>query len=133
MSVGYRKKCLDAKEARCELCGRTNNIEVHHIDGNRSNNSLDNLLPVCQHCHIGIHSGKQGYEEWTEKLREETFDPIGFRPSAFEVGEDALEWLRNLRSYFNDRRKYRLAIEFAYENRDEFEQYLREKEQENSE
>ena len=56
-----------------------------------------------------------------------------FRPSAVKVSENALEWLRNLKSYFNDRRKYGLAIEFAYENRDEFEQYLREKEQENSE
>jgi hypothetical protein len=52
-----------------------------------------------------------------------------FRPSAVEVAEDSLAWLRDLRSYFNDRRKYGMAIEFAYENKDEFEQFVREKEQ----
>jgi hypothetical protein len=51
-----------------------------------------------------------------------------FRPSAVEVEEDDLEWLRDLRSYFNDRRKYGLAIEFAYANKQEFEEFVREKE-----
>jgi hypothetical protein len=55
-----------------------------------------------------------------------------FRPSAVEVSERAVDWLRDLRSYFNDRRKYGLAIEFAHENKDEFTAFVREKEQEDS-
>jgi hypothetical protein len=27
------------------------NIEIHHIDGDRSNNAIDNLVPVCFDCH----------------------------------------------------------------------------------
>lgn len=42
---------------KCEQCGleewleKPINLEVHHIDGNRSNNSLDNLQLLCPNCH----------------------------------------------------------------------------------
>ena len=42
---------------KCENCGLTEwlgepiNLEVHHIDGNRSNNELDNLKLLCPNCH----------------------------------------------------------------------------------
>ena len=27
------------------------NMELHHIDGNKYNNSLDNLILLCPNCH----------------------------------------------------------------------------------
>lgn len=45
------------KEEVCEICGikEWNNkklvLQLHHIDGNRYNNSLSNLLIVCPNCH----------------------------------------------------------------------------------
>lgn len=42
---------------KCENCGLTEwqgepiNLEIHHIDGDRSNNELDNLLLLCPNCH----------------------------------------------------------------------------------
>lgn len=42
---------------KCENCGLTEwlgepiNLEVHHIDGNRNNNELDNLKLLCPNCH----------------------------------------------------------------------------------
>jgi hypothetical protein len=45
------------KEARCEMCGLTEwrgspiQLELDHIDGNRSNNSLSNLRMLCPNCH----------------------------------------------------------------------------------
>jgi len=45
------------KEYKCEICGNTmwNNkpipLELHHIDGNRFNHKLDNLLMICPNCH----------------------------------------------------------------------------------
>lgn len=42
---------------KCEKCGNTEwlgqpiNLEVHHIDGNRSNNDLNNLQLLCPNCH----------------------------------------------------------------------------------
>lgn len=74
MSSAYRKRCLNAKGVTCELCplgeapDAPEDVIVHHIDGDRSNDDLDNLLPVCQSCHAKIHHGSSGYEELFEKL-----------------------------------------------------------------
>ena len=45
------------KENKCEECGikgwngKSLTCELHHIDGNRGNNKLENLLIVCPNCH----------------------------------------------------------------------------------
>ena len=45
------------KEAKCERCqrfeweGRPIPLEIHHVDGNRDNNGLDNLQILCPNCH----------------------------------------------------------------------------------
>lgn len=42
---------------RCENCGLEEwlgqpiNLQIHHIDGDRTNNSLDNLKLLCPNCH----------------------------------------------------------------------------------
>lgn len=56
-----RGKSLNAlvnlRGQKCEICGSTTwlgkpiNLEVHHIDGDRTNNSLDNLQLLCPNCH----------------------------------------------------------------------------------
>ena len=44
----------------CTKCGYKNTkvLIVHHIDHNRSNNSLNNLMWLCRNCHYLIHEGK---------------------------------------------------------------------------
>jgi len=69
MQDGYRERCLAAKGKQCEVCGDTHNVVVHHIDGNRENNDLSNLVPVCDSCHKSIHWGSDGYEQWHERLK----------------------------------------------------------------
>ena len=45
------------KERKCECCGNTEwmgypiVLELHHIDGNHMNHSLDNLQLLCPNCH----------------------------------------------------------------------------------
>jgi hypothetical protein len=53
--MGYRDKCLAQKLNVCVGCGESENLEVHHVDGNRSNNELSNLIPLCQDCHHILH------------------------------------------------------------------------------
>jgi 5-methylcytosine-specific restriction endonuclease McrA len=49
---------LGYKEKKCEICGCGENwqgkhltLELHHIDGNHYNNSLENLQILCPNCH----------------------------------------------------------------------------------
>lgn len=42
-------------DAPCAHCGGTKTV-VHHVDENKSNNSLENLLGLCAPCHARLHS-----------------------------------------------------------------------------
>jgi len=64
----YRVKCIIEKGDYCNICGERENVDVHHIDGNRTNNELKNLIPVCRYCHIGIHENRENYEHWHARL-----------------------------------------------------------------
>ena len=54
------------KEEKCESCGIENwngqkaPLQLHHVDGNRYNNVLNNLQILCANCHCltDNHSGK---------------------------------------------------------------------------
>jgi hypothetical protein len=43
------------KKKRCEDCGSTKYLLVHHIDKNRNNNKLENIKTVCAKCHCNIY------------------------------------------------------------------------------
>ncbi len=54
------------KKGYCEICGALNHephhatgskviLTVHHLDLDRENNNDDNLVQLCQSCHLGIH------------------------------------------------------------------------------
>ena len=58
-SSRLRKRLVNEgyKENKCEECGITEwmgqkiTLELHHIDGNRINNKLENLAILCPNCH----------------------------------------------------------------------------------
>lgn len=39
------------KEQKCEICGYTENLELHHINGQPTDNRLENLQILCPNCH----------------------------------------------------------------------------------
>ena len=53
----YRDLAFKLKEAKCELCPYSNKdvLQVHHKDGNRKNNSIDNLEILCPTHHWERH------------------------------------------------------------------------------
>jgi hypothetical protein len=48
---------LKIKQEKCEVCnisewqGRKAPLELHHIDGQRENNALENVMIICPNCH----------------------------------------------------------------------------------
>lgn len=61
----YRSIAFAAYPRCCSVCGYDRVVgvlEVHHVDGNRHNNSIENLIPLCPTCHEERH-----YHEKTSK------------------------------------------------------------------
>jgi 5-methylcytosine-specific restriction endonuclease McrA len=46
----YKARKFRAKQ--CKICGSKKNLEIDHIDSDRSNNTVDNLQTLCRRCHI---------------------------------------------------------------------------------
>ena len=56
----YREKALMYYGNQCEICGDNEDVrllDVHHIDGNRKNNDITNLIVLCVRCHAKITRG----------------------------------------------------------------------------
>ncbi len=54
----YRKYKADF----CQDCSSENNLMVHHIDHDRTNNNVENLKTVCAKCHKSYHK----HEAWNK-------------------------------------------------------------------
>lgn len=57
---GNKINALKRDNYRCQVCNYTakdifdRKIIIHHLDGNRKNNKLDNLITLCRSCHMAI-------------------------------------------------------------------------------
>lgn len=58
----YRAICLQQHRKACLLCGWNISVDVHHIDGNHSNNNKDNLVPLCPNHHRMAHMTRHKQE-----------------------------------------------------------------------
>lgn len=107
----YRKVAIEERGERCEICERTREVIVHHIDGDRGNNEMDNLLVVCKTCHREIHKPSQAgqpYDRYTELLPSDSlYGKVGTgggrARTTISIRPDQKEWLDenslNLSSY----------------------------------
>jgi HNH endonuclease. len=67
----------------CCLCrNQFKDTEIHHIDGDRTNNTVDNLAVVCRDCHSKVTGGRG----------------LGRSYSAFEVKENKRHWEYKVRN-----------------------------------
>ena len=69
----YREKLIkNDKNFKCFLCreDELRMLAVHHIDKNRLNNSLENLIWLCHNCHFLVHHYKKEQEKLFNKLHD---------------------------------------------------------------
>jgi Zn finger protein HypA/HybF involved in hydrogenase expression len=74
------------KENKCEKCGIAQwqgmplVIQLHHIDGNHHNNSLENLQMLCPNCHSQTHNftGKNNKKSLKKKTKHSIKDDKAF-------------------------------------------------------
>lgn len=52
----HARKMVDA--GPCERCGKPDALDVHHLDGDETNNRRKNLQRICRSCHIRLHRPK---------------------------------------------------------------------------
>jgi hypothetical protein len=86
------------------VCGAVEDIVVHHRDGDRGNNAIENLIPLCETCHGKVHGRSDdvpelvrdlGYRptgdgDTTLRIREELADELYSRKSRGESYEDVI-------------------------------------------
>ena len=55
---------------RCAICGTTQNLHLHHIEGRGKDKTDDpnNCIMLCQHCHLDVVHKNNKY--WRVKLKE---------------------------------------------------------------
>jgi site-specific DNA-cytosine methylase len=80
---------LILKKDSCEICGSTQHLDIHHIDGDWQNNNLDNLMCLCRSCHTKHERNKDKPADLRiRKLTPlETWRLMGFDDSDFHKAE----------------------------------------------
>lgn len=53
----------------CEECWDDKILQVHHIDKNPQNNSIDNLVKLCLYCHMKKHEWEPVYNLMKKLLK----------------------------------------------------------------
>jgi len=65
-----RKIAIERDGHKCQECGASEALVVHHIDKDKGNNGIDNLITLCRSCHTpAIHKGADA-GEWREIFAE---------------------------------------------------------------
>lgn len=88
----YREKALEEHGEECINCGAEDGIEVHHLNGDREDNNIANLVPLCRHCHRRLHrEGLNGLEKELKPVDERSHIDPGTTSYQFSVSKTKWE------------------------------------------
>ena len=60
-----RKLAVELAFGVCSICGADRDLDVHHIDNNPKNNSIENLKVLCVTC----HTNQKGHEHYKKAAK----------------------------------------------------------------
>ncbi len=111
LSNSFKNKALFFYKERCSICGyhkKNIPLDVHHLDGNRNNNEVKNLLVVCPNHHREIEYGKYSNEYIKQKQMENTL------PNSYD---NPFRWIMYLdKEYIGKDETYDIEMEMPNNN-----------------
>ena len=75
-SFNYREYYYKHNEKKCVICGSKDNLHIHHLDTNRKNNDLNNLICLCIKDHSRVHMSKETFIDVELYKETEMYDKI---------------------------------------------------------
>jgi ArsR family transcriptional regulator len=76
MLTGYRVHLADD----CDRCSfkpeHSSQLEIHHLDSDRSNNEPSNLQTLCANCHALVHRTARGFHERGKRPQKKRLKPV---------------------------------------------------------
>jgi hypothetical protein len=106
----YQRIAREIKPQVCETCGTVEGLCVHHVDKDHTNNTAENLMMLCNRCHMILHhnAGDIGPQKWaTKEHKKEYMARWRAENKEHRSNYDRMYRLRNLercREY--DKRRY---------------------------
>jgi len=75
------KKAIKERDGnKCLCCLRNIKLLVHHIDKNKRNNKPENLMTLCNQCHMSLHSYYQGKKKgFVRKMKNREFPKVDYQ------------------------------------------------------
>ena len=55
MNSQLRRQVHILYDHTCVICGSADNLQVHHVDGDKRNDDISNLMLLCCWCHMMFH------------------------------------------------------------------------------
>lgn len=70
MPAGLRDEVLEADGHRCRFCGKTDNLQVHHViyRSGGGKHERGNLITLCNEHHDTVHSDKGKYQKLCQQV-----------------------------------------------------------------
>ena len=68
----FKESIRSREDEKCFICRQPQipgyRLDVHHIDGTKTNTSPANCVALCKSCHMTIHTTREREAEWAAKL-----------------------------------------------------------------
>jgi len=84
---------------RCVICGRPQknpNLSVHHINYDKTDCRLENLVPLCKECHNKTLRNREYWKKFLTKKVEEILDPCWVSIKSIEKIDDGVHTFYNI-------------------------------------